>query len=225
MLSVPTTDSVDPDSSVRPDAIAAALHRDILAPALPSDAPITEAYVSRAYSVARPTARIAIDRLVTEGILVREPHHAARINRLGRDDIDDLFISRAALESTAAELLAARGGVIPGSALAAHHALLRLDQNAPYTLDDTTFHHALVCGAGAARLARLHQLLMGEIELCIAQIEAHQLRSIAEVAAEHQRILDSIASGEADEARQYARDHVLSSRDRLVAHYDATHGR
>ena len=66
---------------------------------------------------------------------------------------------------------------------------------------------------------------MGEIELCIAQVEAHRLRSIAEVAAEHQRILDSIAAGEADEARQYARDHVLSSRDRLVAHYDATHGR
>ncbi len=205
-----------------PDAVVSALRDAILGRMLEPGTAITEAHVSATYTVARPTARIAIDRLVADGLLVREPHHAARVRRLGRDDIDDLFVSRAAIEAAAVELLAATA-TVPAEASDTHRELLDLAADAPYAARDLAFHRSLVHGTSSTRLPRLHDLLMGEIELGIAQVEAHGLRSADEVAADHESILEAIADGDVERAGRLARAHVLASRDRLVAHYDSTH--
>jgi DNA-binding GntR family transcriptional regulator len=212
------------DATVRPDAVVAALRGRILDLSLAPGAAVTEALVATEFDVARPTARIAIDRLVAEGLLVREPHHAARVRRLDRADIADLFAARAAIEAAAVELLAASAEV-PGAARAAHTALEALDPDASYAPADIAFHRALVQGSPSTRLPKLHELLMGEIELAIAQVEAHRLRSVTEVAAEHGRILDAVEAGDSDLAGRLARAHILASRDRLIAHYDDTHGK
>ena len=212
------------DATVRPDAVVAALRGQILDATLAPGAAVTEALVSDRFAVARPTARIAIDRLVSEGLLVREPHHAARVRRLDRDDIADLFASRAAVEVAAVELLAASADV-PPLARANHDALGALDPDASYAPADIAFHRTLVQGSPSTRLPKLHELLMGEIELAIAQVEAHRLRSVAEVTAEHGHILDAVAAGDPALAGRLARAHILASRDRLLAHFDRTHGR
>jgi len=204
---------------VRPDAVVASLRSAILTGVLaPGDA-VTEALVADTFHVARPTARIAIDKLVAEGILAREPHHAARVRRLDRDDLADLFAARAAVESAAVELLAGTSAV-PDAASAAHAQLLALEADASYWAIDIAFHRALVDGSPSARLPRLHAQLMGEIELAIAQVDAHRLRSTREVAAEHGRILDAVAAGDTALAEHLTRAHILASRDRLLAHYD-----
>ena len=210
------------DAAVRPHAVVAALREEVLSLALTPGTAVTEAFVARTYDVARPTARIAIDRLVAEGLLVREPHHAAEVRRLDRDDIDDLFVARAAIEVAAVELLAT-SGVVPDEADVAHRELLGLPADAPYAPSDITFHQSLVRGTRSSRLPRLHDLLMGEIELGIAQVEAHRLRSVAEVGAEHQGILAAITAGDVALATDLTRAHVLASRDLLVAHYDTQH--
>ncbi|WP_456695880.1 GntR family transcriptional regulator [Aeromicrobium sp. P5_D10] len=210
------------DAAVRPDAVVAALRGEILSRGLAPGTAVTEAHVAATYAVARPTARIAIDRLVVDGLLVREPHHAARVRRLGRDDIDDLFFSRAAIESAAVELLAATS-TVPDQAREAHRALLDLPVDGSYAARDLAFHRALVHGTASTRLPRLHDLLMGEIELGIAQVEAHGLRSADEVGTDHRLILEAIDAGDVEGAGRLARAHVLASRDRLVAHYDSTH--
>lgn len=212
------------DATVRPDAVVAALRGLILDATIAPGTAVTEALVSERFDVARPTARIAIDRLVAEGLLVREPHHAARVRKLERDDIADLFASRAAIEAAAVELLAASAEV-PSIARDAHDALRALDADASYAPADIAFHRALVQGSPSTRLPKLHELLMGEIELAIAQVEAHRLRSVTEVAAEHGRILDAVDAGDAALAGHLTRAHILASRDRLLAHYDDTHGK
>ncbi|TXK19445.1 GntR family transcriptional regulator [Homoserinibacter sp. GY 40078] len=211
-------------SGVLPDAVVATLRDAILGGRIAPGAPVTEAFVSREFDMARPTARIGIDRLVAAGLLTREPHHAARVPRLGASDITDLFAARAALEAAAVELLAAEAN-IPPNAQRAHDALAALAPDAAYAPADIAFHRALVEGAPSTRLPRLHGLLMGEIELAIAQVEAHRLRSVAEVADEHGRILAAIAAGDAVDAARLARTHVLASRDRLLAHIDSAHER
>ncbi|KQX74486.1 GntR family transcriptional regulator [Aeromicrobium sp. Root472D3] len=214
--------STSPGASVRPDAVVDALRSAVLTGSLGVDTAVTEAHVARTYDVARPTARIAIDKLVADGLLERRPHHAARVRRLDRDDIDDLFTSRAAVEAAAVELLAA-AGTIPAEAGRANRELLEQATDAPYAALDIAFHRALVHGTTSTRLPRLHDLLMGEIELGIAQVEAHRLRSGDEVVGEHQAILDAIAEGDVDRAGRLTRAHILASRDQLVAHYDSTH--
>jgi DNA-binding GntR family transcriptional regulator len=211
---------LEPGATLRPDAVFETLRGDIIEQRESPGATITEAAVAVRFGVARPTARIAIDRLVAEGLLRREPHSAARIPELSRDDVVDLFDNRATVE-TAAIVTLARGGTIPAEALAAHRELLqRALTDEPYASADIAFHRALVTGQPSARLARMHALLMGEIELCIGQVQAQRLRAASEVAADHQAILDAVTAGDADLAARLTRSHIEASRDRLVAHVD-----
>ncbi len=205
-------------SPVLPDAIADELRASILAQTDAPGATITESAVALRFGVARPTARIAIERLVADGLLRREAHRAARVPELTRDDIVDLYDNRSVLE-TAAMAALARGGTIPAEALAAHRALVATDDFARH---DIAFHRSLVAGQPSPRLARMHALLMGEVELCIGQVQAANLLSRAEVAAQHQAILDAITAGNADAAAQLTAAHIAGARDALLAHLDRT---
>ena len=208
----------------RPDAVADDLRAAILGGEFGPGSTLTESGVSLRFAIARPTARIAIDKLVAEGVLRREAHHAARVPELNRADIADLFDTRAIIEGAALASLAS-GGTIPADALAAHRDLRgRVAGDEPYATADIAFHRALVTGQPSARLARMHGLLMGEIELGIAQVDAHRLRSAAEVVRDHQGILDAVTAGDADRAERLTREHITASRDRLLAHYDRTRG-
>jgi DNA-binding GntR family transcriptional regulator len=202
--------------AVLPDAIADDLRASIIAQRDAPGTALTESSVALRFGVARPTARLAIDRLVADGILRREAHRAARVPELSRDDIVELFDARAVIESAAMAGLAS-SGTIPAPALAAHRALT---SSVEFAAHDIAFHRALVSGQSNARLARMHELVMGEVELCIGQVQAAQLLSAAEVAQQHQAILDAITAGDADAAAQLTRTHISGARDRLLAHVD-----
>ncbi len=212
--------SIEP-TSVLPDTIAEQLRASILSQADAPGSSITETAVALRFGVARPTARLAIDKLVADGILRRERHSAARVPELTRDDIVDLFDNRAVIESAAMAALAT-SGTIPAAALDAHRALSTSDDFAPH---DIAFHRSLVAGQSSPRLARMHELLMGEIELCIGQVQAAQLLTAAEVARQHQGILDAITAGDAARARELTTDHIAGARDALLSDLDRkSHG-
>jgi DNA-binding GntR family transcriptional regulator len=184
-------------------------------------ATVTEAAVSSLLGVSRPTARGAIERLVTEGLLRREPHKAARVPALSADDIRDVFDSRAIVESAAVANLAAHGS-LPAPALEAHRRLLAADHD-DFADADIAFHRALVAGQSSPRLARMHHVLMGEIELCIGQVQAHRLLSPRDLEKQHQGILDAVIAGDAARAAQLTTEHVAGARDALLSHYSAAH--
>jgi DNA-binding GntR family transcriptional regulator len=200
-------------SSVLPESIADRLRASIISQRDAPGSTITESAVALRFGVARPTARIAIERLVADGLLRREAHHAARVPELSREDIVDLFENRAIVESAAIAALRS----IPAAALAAHRAVLANDDFAEF---DILFHRALVAGQPSPRLTRMHELLMGEIELCIGQVQAAHLLTATEVAAQHQGILDAITAGDGAKAATLTRDHIAYSRDALLAHVD-----
>lgn len=204
---------------VLPDSIAELLRAHIVSQQDPPGSVVTEAAVARRYDVARPTARIAIDRLVSDGILRREPHQAARVPVFGRADIIDLFDNRAVLESAAMNALALSGSV-PAGAVAAQRALVSADDG--FARHDISFHRALVAGQPSPRLARLHRLLMGEIELCIGQVQAASLLTVTEVAAQHQGILDAIVAADPALASRLAEEHIEGARDALLLHVDSS---
>ncbi|MCU1509201.1 MAG: GntR family transcriptional regulator [Glaciihabitans sp.] len=203
-----------------PDAIYEQLRSSILNQQDAPGSSITESAVTLRFGVARPTARTAIERLVTEGLLRREAHHTARVPELSRDDIVDLYDSRAIVEGAAIAALAS-GGTIPAEALSAHRELQAGGENAPFATQDIAFHRALVAGQPSARLSRMHALLMGEIELCIGQVQVNQLLTAGEIAGQHQGILDAVTAGNATLAEQLTRAHIHGSRDRLLGHFDA----
>jgi DNA-binding GntR family transcriptional regulator len=208
--------------TVLPDAIYDDLRGRILGQADAPGTTLTESAVALRFGVARPTAKMAIERLVAEGLLHRESHAAARIPELSRDDIVDLFENRAIIEGAALSKLAA-GGTIPADALAAHRALAAgAETNEPFAALDITFHRALVTGQSSTRLIRMHSLLMGEIELCIGQVQANHLRTASDVSRQHQGILDAVTAGDSALARRLTHQHINESRERLLHHVDGT---
>ncbi len=206
-----------------PDAIFETLKTRIIDQSEPPGSTLTESAVALRFGVARPTAKLAIERLVSDGLLRREAHRAARVPELRRDDIVDLFATRRLIEAEAIDSLA-RGGAIPADALAAHRELLGIARTGgAFAAHDATFHRALVAGSPRPRLARMHAGLMGEIELCIGQVEAHHLLPVADVAAQHQGILDAVTAGDPATAADLARAHIDAAGSALLAHYDARH--
>lgn len=209
--------------ATRPETIFEMLRARIIDQSEPPGATITESAVAQRFGVARPTAKLAIERLVADGLLRREAHHAARVPELSRDDILDLYATRRLIEAAATGSLA-RGGTIPADALAAHRSLLDVaPAEGPFAAQDAAFHRALVAGQPSTRLARMHASLMGEIELCIGQVQAHHLIPVRDVAAQHQRILDAVIAGDATLAADVAGAHIDIAGAALLAHYDATH--
>jgi DNA-binding GntR family transcriptional regulator len=212
-MSVPRT--AEHAGPIRPDAVYAELRTDIIAAIIAPGATVTESAVALRFGVARPTARIAIERLVGNGLLRREPHQAARVPRLSGDDVTDLFTNRAIIEGAAIAALT-QNGTIPAAALHAHHSLRA--GTAEFAHDDIQFHRALVTGQASNRLTLMHELLMGEIELCIGQVQSAQLITAHEVADQHQSILDAITGGDVAGAERLTREHIFGARDRLLAY-------
>ncbi len=209
----------DPAPSLLPQAIYDSLRASIIDQSfLPGDA-LTESAVALQFGVTRPTAKIAIERLVAEGLLRRESHSAAKIPILHRDDIADLYDNRAVIEAAAIAALATQSAV-PAEAMLAHRALIAdVAAGAPFAEHDIAFHRALVAGQPSPRLARMHSLLMGEIELCIGQVQAGKLIDAAAVADQHQSIVDAIVAGDVDAAVSRTTSHIHHSRDVMLARF------
>ena len=207
-------------SSPRPDAIQSALRDAIIDGRESPGSSLTESAVALRFGVTRPTAKLALERLVADGLLRRAPHQAARVPQLTADDIRDLFDNRAIVEGAAAAALAVIGAV-PAATVAAQRELRAHPGN--FAHDDIAFHRALVAGQSSARLTRMHELLMGEVELCIGQVQAHRLLEAGEVAEQHQRILDAIAASDPAGAERLTRRHIEGARDALLAHLAAGH--
>lgn len=212
-----------------PDAVYEALRESILSQREAPGSAVTEQAIADRFGVARPTAKVALERLVADGLLRRTAHKTARVPELSRDDIVDLYATRAIVEEAALRTLAA-DGVVPMAAIAAQRMLVdaasdasTADRSGPLARADIAFHRALVEAQRSPRLARLHGLLMGEIELCIGQVQAHRLLALDDVVAQHQGILDAVAAGDPDRAVALTRAHIEGARDRLLARYDQTH--
>lgn len=205
-----------------PEAVYEALRESIISVTELPGSVVTETAIALRYGVARPTAKAALERLVSEGLLQRQAHRAARVPQLSREDIQDLYSSRAIVEEAALRNLAV-SATVPPAALAVNRELLeyaRIDEAAPFVRADVAFHRELVLGQSSPRLARMHALIMGEIELCIGQVQSHRLLRANEVAAQHQGILDAVAVGDVDLAGRLTREHIEGARDRLLRHVD-----
>jgi DNA-binding GntR family transcriptional regulator len=208
-----------------PEAVYEALRESIVTGSADPGSLMTETAIAVQYGVARPTAKAALERLVSEGLLTRQAHHAARVPQLDRDDIVDLYTNRALIEVAALHNLAMTG-TVPPRALALQRQLeehVANDDRSALARTDIDFHRALVVAQPSPRLSRLHALIMGEIELCIGQVQAHQLIRPSDVAEQHQGILDAVAVGDTALAGRLTREHIFNARDRLLRKFDDDH--
>jgi DNA-binding GntR family transcriptional regulator len=193
----------------------------ILKGSMPAGTALPELSVAQMFDVARPTAKAAIEQLVHLGLLRRSRNKTASVPLLSAADVADLYLSRAVVENAVVCLLAERRDVPSGAveALERFRAVIgHSDKVAELVESDIDFHRALAAAAGRPRLRRLHDLVIGEAHLCMAQVQVRHLLHPQVIADEHARILAMIAARDADQARCEMDAHISRARNSLVAH-------
>ncbi|MEV8251103.1 GntR family transcriptional regulator [Microbacterium sp. NPDC076768] len=199
------------------DAVTAQLRLRILSGEMPAGAPVTEAAVAQSFSVARPSAKAAIEQLVASGLLVRTAHRSARVVDIDPATVRDVYRTRTRLESAALRELAATREV-PQAAVEANAEILAMPPGPDQaTVDpDLRFHTALIDALDSERTGRMYRSVLDEVRLCMAQVQGRRLLDAAAIAAQHEEILAAVASGESEHAARLLEEHLSSAEQRLV---------
>lgn len=209
------------------DAMYSAIREQILTGEIGAGEPLTENDIAARYSVARPTAKAALERLVHEGLLTRATNKTARVPVLSVADVRDLYFSRGFLEREVMAALCVRRSV-PAEAVTSLQELLDLDtvNDMTHVVNvvniDISFHRALVESLNSPRLSRLYTSLMGEVHLCMAQVQANHLLEPKRIAGEHAAIVAAIEAGDEKRAVAEMNDHLERACVRLVGHLQRT---
>lgn len=199
------------------EAVTARLRERVLGGELRSGTPLTEAFVSEEYAVARPSAKAAIEQLVATGLLERTAHRSARVAVIDPDAVRDVYRTRARIESAALRELAS-SRTVPAEAVSANAEILAMPAGPdPATVDpDLRFHTALIDALGSERTARMYRSVLDEARMCMAQVQGRRLLDAAIIATQHAEILAALAAGESDRATSVLELHLSSARERLV---------
>jgi DNA-binding GntR family transcriptional regulator len=200
------------------DSLSAAMRRQIIGGKLQPGTKLTEGWVAETFAVARPTAKAALDRLNNEGLLRRGARRSSVIPLLTADDVSDIYLNRKIIELKAVAMLAAQSEQPD----AARKALRSMQQAAEdddfmeHVEADISFHRALVKAVGSVRMVRMHETIMGEAQLCIAQVQARRLTHLGDIAREHAAIIEAIAIGDVKAAKSALSADLNDARDRLL---------
>jgi DNA-binding GntR family transcriptional regulator len=206
------------------EALARALRDRILGGDIAPGTRLPEIELVNRYGVARPTVREALQLLVHQGLLRRRPNHSAEVPQLTPEAVQDIFFARLPLELHTVRTLVERAGELPAAEEAVER-MARLEEDVHWSevVDaDIAFHAALIDAAGSQRLRRLHEVLEGEIRLCVAQLRP-AWHTPAALAEEHRQVLEGILVGSVDAAEARMRQHLekavhdLTSRAREIA--------
>jgi DNA-binding GntR family transcriptional regulator len=205
------------------DSLTNELRKQIISGEIEPGQRLAESWVAKRFAVARPTAKAGIDRLVSEGLLRRGRHQSAVIPALSAKDVDDLYFSREPIESHAVVILAKRSDVPADAerALARMSEAAKSGEHAKHTEADIALHRVLVKATGSPRLDRMHKMVMGESQLCIAQVRQHAGVDLVALTAAHSAILDAIRAGNPDEAAAALRRDLDGCRATLLADIEA----
>jgi DNA-binding GntR family transcriptional regulator len=198
------------------EALVDSLRDRILSGEFVPGAPLSDVELANAYGVARPTLRAAVQELVHEGLMRREPRRRACVPRLTAEDIRDLFYVRVPLELLAVETITGRVGVLDPAIQAVEH-FERLSPESSWrdVVDaDMRFHTALISATGSPRLQRAYGSLQAEIRLARAQL---RIETVTMLADEHRRLLTSIVEGPTRAAVDAMREHLRRGEADLIA--------
>jgi len=201
------------------EALFASLRERIINGDIPPGEKVTEQRVADEYGVARPTAKACLERLTSLGLLRRTAHRSASVPLLDAAEIDDLFFSRETFECAATAHLA-RDKNLTEEITTAQSAMSRAADRGDFrgqVQHDIDFHWALVNGVESDRLARMYEIIAGEIHLTMGQFAAHRRTSPSTVVSEHDTIMEAIRVGDAEAAQAALAEHLARAHERVIA--------
>ena len=196
------------------------IRRRILENEMSAGTQVLEQELAEMLEMSRTPVREAMIRLAEEGMVEVRPRHGMRVLPISADDMREIYDVLTALESMAAELVAARG-VSPEElralqrAVADMDAALAADDLRTWAAADERFHLLLVEYCGNERLRALvsgywdqsHRVRLVTLRLRPKPVDSNK---------DHAAVVDAIARGDRVAARRLHRQHRARSGEMLV---------
>ncbi len=204
------------------DLIAVELRHAIYGGTLRPGSPVREAEIAAQLGVSRGPLRESAQRLVQEGLLVARPGAGLRVATIHRDQVEDLYQARLAIEGYAVRFLAELDDAQrlervgrPGELLAALESAVDDGSDARRIGDaDLDLHYGLVESTGNHRLIAYASTLIVQTRIAaLSHAEGYVVRT--DILDVHRTLLRQVADGDAEGAHQTLRDHFRQTVDRL----------
>jgi DNA-binding GntR family transcriptional regulator len=200
-------------------AAADAIRQAIITGALTPGKRLTEVELSTGLDVSRGTVRAALQRLMSEGLVVQKPYSAWEVASLTSRDAWELYTLRSSLEGLAAQLAA--GNPNRSKPIEAAFNDLKIaakSRNQKRITDsDLALHKAIVVLAGHKRLASQYGYVEQQVRMYMASSNAI-LERPEMVILNHEKLVRALLKGNATSAERYARDHNKASGELLIRH-------
>lgn len=173
----------------------------------------SEAAISKQLNISRTPLRGAIQRLEKEGLVTRLPQRGFHVNEFGKEDIEELFTIRKAIEGYAVEQLAKNIDDVGlrkfQQFLSEQEGYCEIDDFQPFIDADRIFHEEMVNFLDNKRLVEMY----GDLRLSIALFARKRFRVTRQrdqSLAEHKEILAAIEKGDSTAAREAIYHHMDS---------------
>lgn len=181
---------------------------------------ISEASTARELGVSRAPVREAARLLESSGLVVSKPNRGFFVRTMGAADLDAAYELRVCIEAEAAARLAQQGAAEAVGALEVQIDRMRraADEDAPLKQveEDLRFHRIICARSGNSRFLDIFDQLAWEVRLGVALI-GHLYDDLHRVAETHVPVVEALASGDPDAARDALRYHVGVAREHVVA--------
>ncbi len=174
---------------------------------------IDEKSLAERFAISRTPAREAIIQLAASGLIEIQPRHGAVVVALSADEAVAMMETLALLEAEAASLAAQRmtaSEIAEMVAIFEESSSLAADLNSDAYIDlNTRFHTAIYAGARNDYLGQMIRKTRQRMAFYHAS-SLYQKTRLERSLHEHGKVVAAIRNGDADQARDAMRDHILS---------------
>jgi DNA-binding GntR family transcriptional regulator len=195
------------------------LHQQILSGAVPAGSHLSQQVIAREMGTSNGPVISALRRLAFDGLVIHERSHGYRVSDWSEDRLEDLLTVRRALETEAVRLAARRAG--PEDLERLNRIVARMAKLVCEKRFDEADAVDVELHVEIAQLSR-SPALIDALKRChlldlVRRRMATSERVIGfdELAANHQRLVDAIATGDADRAAESMHSHLASRARRL----------
>ncbi|HZG91826.1 MAG TPA: GntR family transcriptional regulator [Pseudonocardia sp.] len=212
------------------DDLTARIRERILSGDLPIGAPLRQAELAADFGVSRMPVREALRRLQSSGLIEVFPHRGAVVRAPAPWEVRETYEVRAELEALAARRAVPRISPAQLAELRRVNDEMRR-RTATRTAAEVapeqrhrgseTFHNLIAACAGNERLGRTIDELHGAYPRnLLVRMLVEDPRYCTENFAEHDRIVDALAAGDAEAAGTRMHGHVLRAGEQLARWFE-----
>lgn len=179
--------------------------------------------LAQKFGVSLTPVRGAIQQLATEGLIEIRPRSGTFVASLNRQEVDETFKIRCALECLAGEEAIHK---ITSVQLRRLRELLRLlkkrvvteDDRKTHEKDNTELHQIILEAAGNRKLQEMYHALNAHIKIVrIHAGETNWPARMQEEQAEHEAIVSAIEAKDAEALKIALRQHIYRAKDAMLA--------